>query len=244
MSDTTKSPNGELDPELSEWLADARALDEAAPSADYASMLREVEQDIARAESKPSFWLESRPTWMRRLIASIATMTVLVLGGVVMTHRDWSAISPLHLGVAFGALGVLLGASLHQALRPLQRPPLPRWARIGMGALTLVATFTLAILPMPDTHAAPIGEGLHVSPCLFFGLLMGLPVYLVLRLLDRGTSHAPLLAACAAGLIGNLVLELHCPRTDAPHLMLGHFTVALVFVLGLGAVHFFVRSRR
>lgn len=242
MSDATKSPKGELDPELEEWLAEARALDEA-PSADFASMLERVEADIASAEAKPGFWLKTRATWARRLIAIGTAIAVVLVGGVVTSRRELGALSAVHLALALASLGALLAASLHQALRPLHRPPLSPPARIAIGALTLIATFTLALFPVPDAHVAGAGEGLHVSPCLFYGLLMGLPVYLVLRLLDRSRSHAPLLASCAAGLAGNLVLQLHCPRSDPQHLMLSHFTVALLFVAGLGVLHVLLRPR-
>jgi hypothetical protein len=244
MSDATERPESELDPELQDWLAEARALDREAPSADYAAMLERVEEDIAAAEARPAFWLETRATWARRAMGALSALAVVLLFGVAMTKRDLGALSPLHLGVALGALGVLLAASVHQALRPLHRPPLPAWARIGLGALTLAATFTLALFPVPDAHALSPASGPWVSPCLFYGLLAGLPVYLALRLLDRSAGHAPLLASCAAGLAGNLALQLHCPRSDPQHLMLGHFSVALVFIAGLALLHLLLRPRR
>lgn len=243
MSDAEKGARDELDPELAEWLDEARDIDERTPEADYAAMLGAVEEKIAAADAKPSFWLKSRATWVRRLIAVGAALSIVLLGGIVTSKRDLGALSPLHLALALGALSVLLGASLHQALRPLHRPPIARWARACITALTLGATFVLALLPVPDA-AGLAYDGLHVSPCLFYGLFMGVPVYLVLRLLDRSRgASSPLLAACAAGLAGNLVLELHCPRSNPEHLMLSHFTVALIFVAGLGLVHVLLRAR-
>ena len=74
---------------------------------------------------------------------------------------------------------------------------------------------------------------------------MGVPVYVALRLLDRGSSAtASLLAACAAGLTGNLVLQLHCPVDGVEHLMATHFSVALLFLVGLGLAHLVVRRLR
>ncbi len=234
----------ELDPELSEWLAGAR--EEEPLRADYDAMLAGVEAQIAEAERAPTFWLRTRSTLARRLLAAIAALVVVLVGGVLLTRRELGAIDPVELAIAVGALGALLGLSVHHALRPLHRPPLSVPARAATIALTLVATFVLALLP-PHDHAelasSPGGLLDHVSPCLFYGLLTGLPVYLVLRLLHRGPSAASLLAACAAGLAGNLVLSLHCPSSDPTHLMLGHFMVALLFVGGLAAVHLLARAR-
>lgn len=240
----TDSHRDELDPELEEWLAGAR--EEEAPRADYDAMLAGVEAKIDEAEKKPSFWLRTRSTAVRRVTAALAALAVIVVGGVLLTRRELGAIDPIHLAVALAALGALLGLSVHAALRPLHRPPPSPLARAATIALTLVSTFLLALLPPADASLHVAGDqGLlsHVSPCLFYGLLTGLPVYVVLRLLDRGTSAAPLLAACAAGLAGNLVLTLHCPRDDPQHLMLGHFSVALLFVAGLGLVHLLARAR-
>jgi hypothetical protein len=238
---STREP--ELDPKLEEWLAEAREEEGAGPSPDVDAMFAEVTEDIEEAERKPTFWLRTRPTWMRRLIACGAALLVVVLGGVIALRSDFFEYPPVFMAVALGSLGVLLLLSLHQALRPLHRPPMPGWARAGVVALTLTATFLLALLsPHEPGVEASRGVGEMVSPCLFLGLLMGIPVYLILRLLDRRAGvTAPLLAACAAGLAGNLVLQLHCPRRDLDHLMFAHFAVALLFVAGLGVVHLLVR---
>ena len=238
----------DVDPELAAWLAAARdhaardhAARDEAPSADCGAMLDQVEAEIARAEAKPTFWLRTRSTFARRMIAIGAALTMVVVFGVLLAKRELGETSPLHLAVALGALGSLLGLSVHQALRPLHRPPPPRGSSAALTALTLIATLALALVPAMGAHShGPLGP---VSPCLFYGLLTGLPIYAILRLLDRG-SAAPLLASCAAGLVGNLVLSLHCPSEDPEHLMLGHFSVALLFVAGLAIVHRLVRPRR
>ncbi|HJL19399.1 MAG TPA: NrsF family protein [Sandaracinaceae bacterium LLY-WYZ-13_1] len=236
----------ELDPKLEEWLAQAREDDaaEAPPALD--DLFEGVARDIEAAEKKPSFWLRTRATWMRRLIGGVTAALVVVLGGV-LGMRDLGELPALYVGAALASLVVLLGLSLHQALRPLHRPPLPRGAQAAVVALTLLATFLLALLSphAPEEAAASRGAMELVSPCLFYGLFIGLPVYLVLRLLDRrGGVAAPLLAACAAGLAGNLTLQLKCPNDDPQHLMLSHFAVALLFVAGLGLTHLLVRRLR
>ena len=246
MTDQSTQPGApELDPKLEEWLADARDAD-AAELPDLGPMLAEVEKDIAAAEKRPTFWLQTRPTWMRRAIAFAAAAIVVGLGGALTLRADLASRPPAFMAVALGSLALLLGLSLHQALRPLHRPPMPRGMRIGVVALTIGATLLLALLSPDDPADVGRGRGMLelVSPCLFIGLGLGVPIYLVLRLLDRGAGLGALLAACAAGLAGNLALQLHCPNDAPEHLMLAHFSVALLFVAGLGAVHALVRRLR
>ena len=73
--------------------------------------------------------------------------------------------------------------------------------------------------------------------CMGVGLLLGVPVYALLRLVDRGNALGSLVAAAAAGVAGNFVLKAHCPIAGATHELFGHASVALVFVVGLGLVH-------
>jgi len=75
------------------------------------------------------------------------------------------------------------------------------------------------------------------------GLLLGVPVYALLRLVDRGNALGNLVAAAAAGVAGNFVLKAHCSIPGTSHELLGHASVALVFVLGLGLVHRSIPSK-
>jgi hypothetical protein len=187
--------------------------------------------------------MQTRPTWVRRSTAALAAGLIVFFGGVRALRPDIEDCSPLHLALGLGALVFLLALSAYEALRPLHRPALPPWKSGALIALTLASTFVLALIP---PHHGPVdGAPLlaHVTPCLFTGLLLGLPVYLLLRLLDRGSGAGALLAACAAGLAGDLALQLRCPRTDLEHLMLGHFLVALLFVGGLAAIRRLIRPR-
>lgn len=244
MTEESTHASTELDPKLEEWLANARDAD-AGEVPDLGPMLAEVEKDIATAEKRPTFWLATRPTWMRRAIALASAAAVVAVGAITL-RSDLATRPPAFVAVAIGSLAALLVLSLHQALRPLHRPPLPRGARIGMAALTIAATLLVALLSPHDPADVGRGRGMLelVSPCLFIGLGLGVPVYFVLRLLDRGAGLGALLASCAAGLAGNLALQLHCPNDAPEHLMLAHFSVALLFVAGLGVVHALVARLR
>ncbi|MFK7991011.1 MAG: NrsF family protein [Sandaracinaceae bacterium] len=223
----------DLDPTLEGWLADVRD-DEETPDLDLDAMLTSVKGDIAEAEQKKSFWFKTRPTWVRRAVALGAALTMVMVGGIRALRDDLSEVPVATMALAVGGLAVLLGLSVHQALRPIHQPR-SRWVHVALIGLTLGCTFLLAVLSPHQAHDESFLS--HVSPCIFYGLFMALPVYLVIRLLDRGASTGALLAACAAGLLGNLVQQLHCPRSDMGHLMASHFGLVVLFVAGLGMVH-------
>lgn len=242
----TPDTHAELDPQLEEWLAEAREMESSAePAADLDEMLEDVEKEMTRADESWLFWLRSRATWIRRGLASLTATLVVIAAGALTLRSNFSELPLAWSAIAVGSLATLLALTVYHALRPLHEPPLSPWVRGSMIAATLAATFSLALFA-PDVGFEsdhPGGLLWLTSPCLFYGLGVGLPVYFVLRLLDRGGGLA-LIAACAAGLTGNLVLELHCPSDDPEHLMLSHFTVALFFVAGLGVIHWIVERIR
>jgi hypothetical protein len=100
---------------------------------------------------------------------------------------------------------------------------------LGVGVLV---PCVLTLIPL-DHHGVAAGEGaifaLECGRCAAFGAVMGLPV-LVLALLARRSRLEGVVAALAgvaAGLTGNLVLQIHCPNTNVVHQLLGHWVVLL-----------------
>jgi hypothetical protein len=66
--------------------------------------------------------------------------------------------------------------------------------------------------------------------------MLGLPVLLVafaVRRAEVDGAALGALAGVAAGLTGNLALQVHCPITHTAHLLIGHAT--LIIVLGTAA---------
>jgi len=234
----------ELDPELQEWLAQARELEDDASDADLEGLLGDVEKQMEAADGRWTFWLESRPTWMRRAIAIAAAVAVVGVAGAMLVRPDIGEQPVAFMAVALGSMGALLSVSLFFALRPLHQPPLPGGVRAAVVGVTLASTCALAFFAPHEVPEQSVGLLQHVSPCLFYGLLAGLPVYGLLRLLDRGGVTVALLGACAAGLTADLTLQLHCPRNDLEHLMAAHFAVVLLFVGGLGVIHWLIERAR
>ena len=120
-------------------------------------------------------------------------------------------------------------------------------ARDMTHAAGLVAAVVLATLPAP--HTLPIHLVGHSpspvfptgSPCMYLGLLLGIPVYAVLRLVDRGSPLSSVLAASTAGLLANLVLQVHCPVTSVGHRLVGHASIGPILLACLGAAVLFER---
>ena len=286
--------NTERDPEIETYLRPLKAEDE--PAIDLDSLFEGVQIRVREAETKPIFRLKTQPTSRRQLMAFAAFAMVLLIALFTGKRADISDYPPTFFAIYFGSLGLLFGLSLFVSLRPIHRPPLSYWQTWGLAVLSVVATCVLAITPGLRTYLAtpPSNDVLlfaHAAPCMAYGFAFGLPVYLALRLLDRGSSLGSvlkvtsplrgdstlpaaissrskivdissargramqptlstdqstlllgqslisrLLAASAAGLAANMVLELKCPIGGSAHLLVGHAMLVVVFlalVLGL-----------
>jgi hypothetical protein len=187
-------------------------------------------------DRSPAGWLKSRPTWLRSTIALSVVGTIVLSALILMRRPDFDDYPTGRMVGTLVVMGVLLTVSLLLGLRPIQRPMLPKWMNRTVTTAGIVAAFVFAAMPssyLPAVQLVPENP-LHAlgMPCLYFGVLLGVPVYGVARLLDRGgNAISAVLAAVAAGLTGNLVLQIHCPATDPLHQIFGHFTVVVAFVL-------------
>lgn len=206
---------------------------------DLEGMFREVRDRIDRSRREPTWWLRSRPTVVRRAIAVLAFAVLATVGLLAMPRPDMGVYPMERMVASLVALGVLLVWCIHRALRPLHEPAPRRgrtWLLIGVA---LATALVVTVLP-PAHHAHPASLGgtgdelvSRAAPCFCFGLLVGLPVYVLVWLLDRGSALSALLAAAAAGLTGNFVLQVHCPLVAPAHTTLAHFGAAVAFVVGI-----------
>jgi hypothetical protein len=230
-SDPAVSPS---DAELERALGAAWEGDGALASRDLDGMLSSVESEIDRSRSSALCWLRSRPTIVRRALMLGSTALLLAATGFGILSEA-VAKAPARVAIALVAMSVLLLISMVLAVRPLHRPMPSRAVTLGMAGLTIAATFLLSALPVGEP-IAPGGDAGGAAPCMYFGLMIGVPVYALARVLDRGSELTAIMAACAAGLAGNVVLQLHCPLASPAHMLFGHFSVVVVFVAGLALV--------
>lgn len=234
MSSTPPDETG-LDPELARFAQGAGG----GSSLDEDAMFHEVQGRIAGAERSPAWWLRSRPTVVRRGIGLVAFAALAVLAIVALPRPDMGVFPMGRMAASLAALAVLLALAIVHALRPLHEPAIGRGRGLLLVAAALLTTLVVTALP-PAHHAHPASLGgtgdellSRAAPCLYFGLLAGLPIYVLVRILDRGTMLGAVLAASAAGLAANFVLQVHCPITATAHQLLAHFTTAAIFVAGI-----------
>ena len=212
---------------------------EPTPSADYAELYTSLKQEVADERGIRGF-LRSRST-ATRVVALAALIVALAVYVVVFKPRSDLADAPrgrmIAVMVSFGALAF---GSIVVALRPVHAPTLP--ARIGrlllVGGLAAVVGF--AIAPAVG-ETAILDGGEHFSrmamSCFMFGSMLALPLLALGCLLDRGgdlVGGRLLLAGGAAGLSGNLFLELHCSLQLPAHYLAGHASVVVgMLIAGL-----------
>jgi hypothetical protein len=234
MTNGNDSPGGGLGERLLEL---ARPEPEE-PAEALDRMFGEVKSRCAKSDRTISGFLRSRSTVARRAIVLSVFALLLFVGWFVFPLvGDQARSAPWTASLV--TFCVLLLLAMLMVTRPVHLPELPRWQSVGLVSVAVGATIVAAFWPLPAAQAAAHEHagGVMAGVCMGVGLLLGVPVYALLRLLDRGNAFGSLVAAAAAGLAGNFVLKAHCPVPGTSHELLGHASVAIVFVLGLGLVH-------
>ena len=228
-------------------------LSSAAGPADRADRpdASEMERLLA-AERAPLPWLRSWPTPARVATAAAVLVAIAIGTLLAMPRVDLEVYPILRLALELGSCGGLALGALALALRPLDRAPVARWVGNAVLAAAIALPWVLAVLP-PAHDLNPVsrsGVGPALVPvakaCFFAGLAAGLPLLVLLFLLDRGGHRAgarALLAAAATGLAGLVALELHCPITMSPHLLLGHAPLVVALVCGYGGLRWAMLAR-
>lgn len=217
----------------------AEALDDSAPMPGFDELLAQVEAAVDQ-ERGPVAWLRSRSTPVRALLVALGAALVPGLVWLTWTRVDIHAYPPQRWALDLAVLVLPLALVLAVVLRPLYRPAWPRWVEPALLAVTIAAVLIGPMLggAHHDHPASLAGTGPHLLPragvCLGLGTLMGLPILAWLTVLgrqERGWSRPTSLAAVAAGVTAVFAIFLHCPIVAPEHLLLGHASVLVPFVL-------------
>ena len=232
------------DPGLDERLRELDAADRATRGDLVDQMFSNVRAQCDRSDQTLTGFLRSRSTMARRVIV-LSTFAVLGLIGWFAFPLVAAEGRSLPWTASLVAFCVLLILAMVMVTRPVHLPALPRWQSMCLACIVVAATVVAAFWPLPAALASSTHDhsgGFMAGACMGVGLLLGVPVYALLRLVDRGNALGNLVAAAAAGVAGNFVLKAHCSIAGTSHELLGHASVAMIFVVGLGLVHRWIPS--
>jgi len=223
---------------LGERLRGLDAADAPQSGAQMDRMFADMKAQCDKNDRTIAGFLRSRSTMVRRLIVLSVFSLLAIIGWFVFPLVGDQA-RTVQWTASLVTFCVLFVVAMFMVTRPVHLPALPRWQSMCLACIAVGATILAAFWPHPAAQAATHDHtgGVMAGACMGVGLLLGVPVYALLRLVDRGNAFGSLVAASAAGLAGNFVLKAHCSVPGTSHELLGHASVALVFVVGLGLVH-------
>lgn len=202
----------------------------ALDSPDFERLLGRVHASLD-AERGPWAALRALRTRVRALL--VAAMVALVLAGVLVFARriDFDAYPRWRLilnGATYAGLLVLVSDLV---LRPLHRRAAPAPCEIALVAAGLLAPFCWALAPAPVLLVDATRGG---RDCLAIGLALGTALVVLFRALDRAPQtnfRSAALFAAGAGLLANLALACHCPRTLPRHLALVRAPIGFIVLI-------------
>ncbi len=241
---TDDSENESLDPGFVQRLRELSPDPPVPDGETLDEMFANVQGRCNQADSTFAGYVRSRSTMVRRMIVLGVFGVLGVLGWIMFPLVDESAQSVQWASTLLVFCALLLVAML-MVTRPVYLPALKRWHVACLVMLAIGVSVVVAFWPSGGAQAVSHEHdtGLMAGVCMGFGLLLGVPVYALLRLVDRGNALGSLVAAAAAGIAGNLVLKAHCAIESTGHVLLGHASVIVLFIVGLGLVHRWIPSK-
>lgn len=181
--------------------------------------------------------LKALPSWSRHGLLFAFGLTLLILTFYGSRRADFEFYPLPRMLIVVSTLMALTAFSVRETLLPLSRPITS--ARPWLLLVSLGLPWGVAVLP-EVAGLEPFNRGsepvwLGALPCFGIGTAVAASVACVWRLLDRGGGRRLwLLVASLGGLVGNAVLQLHCPVTTVAHLALGHAGIGVALgVIGL-----------
>ncbi len=214
-----------------------RAAQSEIPKPDLGAIHAELDRELER-EGRGLVRLKSLATPTRMGIA-LGVVGLLIGLNLLKPRPDLAALpllellGPLAITVTLLVLGVrgtLRGP--HASLTPTLQTRVLIGLSAGLPLFYFLSHSFLGEVPFVDSEP---GFARRAIGCFVFGFGWSLPLSLVLVLLDRNKLAAPSVvysAGTAGGLSGLIALHLHCPVQHPEHLLLGHFSVALVLLCG------------
>jgi hypothetical protein len=218
-------------------VTDAELLDElAAPAIDAPPMPAALEAELAKLV----------PVAMRRplrQLAILAAVSLIYAAGLVAVLSMRADMMEVPIGWLVAAGAAWLGGFLvpaYFALVPRAGAMMPRWRVAAAVAVVVSIGFVAlgAIVHPSGYHSRQLGweHFARGHTCLELGLLTAfVPVVLgaiFLRgVLPVGARWTAAGLGAGSGCLGGLMLHLHCPITDAPHVALMHGGVVGVAAL-------------
>jgi len=190
----------------------------------------QIEARVAR-ETGLRAWLRSRPSKLRFLVLVLSALLAVAVGAGLNLRPDLALYPRARLValLALYSLGVLFAFKKELFLSAPGRA-LADHTLLALGALGL--PFLLAFAPATDAVRVPGLAG--AFGCFSYGALLTLPSALLIWALDRDdrpSVRTVLLSAAALGLSANLLLELHCPNGNLGHVLLGHASLGVAWLL-------------
>lgn len=214
----------------------ARAEDDEGPGRD--ALWSRVQGDL-QAEQGMVARMRAWPTSVRVGLAAIVAAIVPALSLVLQPRPDLAVYPPARLLLDVLLFAIPAALALWISLRPLHRRALPSWSSVAAVGAAALAMLVLVLLPEAHRdHVASLqgrGEdfGALARACFVMGVACGIPALVWLRLSSRDAGRRAITGALAAtaALAGGLAVFLHCPIVAPSHLLAGHATVLVPYLL-------------
>lgn len=206
-----------------------------AQSYDVAELLQRTESVLAE-ERGILPWLRSRSLHLQLALAGGSGLVSVALQLALAPRSDLTIYPMPRLALLVAAHVIAFALAAKAFLHPLYRPKSARWEAVIASVAFILPVTALALVPAGAASGVVVGP---LSPlffhqaivCLRHGALLALPTTLLLlamrRQLAAERSHW-LMVAGMGGLLGNLLLQLHCANPEPLHQLLGHATVGVV----------------
>jgi hypothetical protein len=203
------------------------------PDVDLEPLRREVHRALAQERGVVAR-LRSLRTSHRILLVVLLAALVTLAAALATPRHDLGEVPFARMMATLAVFAALTAAASWRMLRPLHAPPPSMWSGRALIAAGLLSPCLFALGPLEHVGLSA-GEGADFvaccGKCIGFGGALALPVFVLALLARRSTVDGAVVAALggvAAGLTGNLGLQVHCAVTEPAHVLASHELLVLV----------------